>query len=51
MQKYKIDVRPSPGYENIIRQLALGDGYDKFLCELMKIEITQKQEAGQRRRI
>lgn len=40
-----------PGYENVVRQLAPGDGYDKFLCELMKIEIMQRQEAGQRRRI
>ncbi len=40
-----------PGYENIIRQLAPGDGYDNFLCELMKLEVLQRQEAGQRRRI
>ncbi len=40
-----------PGYENIIRQLAPGDGYDKFLCQLMKLEALQRQEAGQRRRI
>jgi DNA replication protein DnaC len=40
-----------PGYENVIRQLDPGDGYDKFLCELMKLEIIQRQEAGQRRRI
>ena len=40
-----------PGYENVVRQLAPRDGYDKFLCELMKIEIMQRQEAGQRRRI
>jgi DNA replication protein DnaC len=40
-----------PSYENVVRQLAPGDGYDKFLCELMKIEIMQRQEAGQRRRI
>lgn len=38
-------------YENIIRQLSPSDGYDKFLCELMKIEVTQRQETGQRRRI
>jgi len=40
-----------PGYENIIRQLAPGDGYDKFLCQLMKLEALHRQEAGQRRRI
>ena len=39
------------GYENIIRQLTPQDGYDKFLCELMKLELSQRQEAGQRRRI
>lgn len=38
-------------YENIVRQLSPGDGYDKFLCELMKLELSQRQEAGQRRRI
>lgn len=39
------------GYENVIRQLSPGDGYDKFLSELMKLELSQRQEAGQRRRI
>jgi DNA replication protein DnaC len=39
------------GYENVIRQLTPGDGYDKFLCEMMKVEVLQRQEAGQRRRI
>ena len=39
------------GYENIVRQLSPGDGYDKFLSELMKLELSQRQEAGQRRRI
>lgn len=38
-------------YENVARQLSPGDGYDKFLCELMKLEVCQRQEAGQRRRI
>lgn len=38
-------------YENVIRQLAPGDGYDQFLCQLMKLELAQRQEAGQRRRI
>jgi DNA replication protein DnaC len=38
-------------YENVARQLSPGDGYDKFLCEMMKQELTQRQEAGQRRRI
>ncbi len=40
-----------PEYEKVIRQLSPGDGYDKFLCEIMKVEILQRQEAGQRRRI
>lgn len=39
------------GYENIIRQLSPSDSYDKFLCELMKLEVSQRQETGQRRRI
>ncbi|KLU63605.1 chromosomal replication initiator protein DnaA [Peptococcaceae bacterium CEB3] len=39
------------GYENVVRQLSPGDGYDKFLCETMKIEVLQRQVAGQRRRI
>ncbi len=38
-------------YEKVVRQLTPGDGYDKFLCEIMKIEIMQRQEAGQSRRI
>ncbi len=38
-------------YENVIRQLNPGDGYDKFLCEMMKLELGQRQETGQRRRI
>ena len=38
-------------YENVVRQLSPDDGYDKFLCELMKLEVRQRQEAGQRRRI
>lgn len=40
-----------PNYEQVVRQLSPGDGYDKFLCELMKLEVLQRQEAGQRRRI
>lgn len=40
-----------PNYEKVIRQLSPGDGYDKFLCELMKLEVLQQQDAGQRRRI
>lgn len=38
-------------YEQVARQLSPGDGYDKFLCELMKVEVLQRQDAGQRRRI
>ena len=34
------------GYENVVRQLSTSDGYDKFLCELMKLELTQRQESG-----
>ncbi|WP_415537384.1 hypothetical protein [Dehalobacter sp. 4CP] len=50
---YAKQLRPPTfsGYENIIRQLSPGDGYDKFLCELMKAELRQRQEAGQLRRI
>jgi DNA replication protein DnaC len=39
------------GYENVVRQLSSGDGYEKFLCEIMKLELSQRHEAGQRRRI
>lgn len=39
------------GYENVARQLSPGDGYDKFLCETMKLEVFQRQVAGQKRRI
>jgi DNA replication protein DnaC len=39
------------GYENVIRQLSSGDGYEKFLCEIMKVELSQRQETSQRRRI
>ena len=38
-------------YEQVLRQLEPGDGYDQFLLELMKNELNQRQEAGQRRRI
>ncbi len=38
-------------YEQVIRQLEPGDGYDQFLLELMKNELNQRQEAGQKRRI
>jgi len=40
-----------PNYENVVRQLSPGDGYDKFLAEIMKLEVLQRQEAGQKRRI
>jgi hypothetical protein len=30
-----------PHYENVIRQLSPGDGYDKFLSELLKLEVLQ----------
>lgn len=39
------------GYEKVIRQLAPGDGYDKFLCELLKQELSQRQATSQKRRI
>lgn len=39
------------GYENVVRQLSSGDGYDKFLCETMGLEVSQRQIAGQKRRI
>ncbi len=38
-------------YEHVIRQLEPGDSYDKFLCELMKMELLQRQETGQKRRV
>lgn len=38
-------------YEQVLRQLEPGDGYDQFLLELMKTELNQRQEAGQKRRI
>ncbi len=38
-------------YEQVLRQLSPGDGYDQFLLELMKNELNQRQEAGQKRRI
>jgi DNA replication protein DnaC len=38
-------------YENVVRQLDPCEGYDKFLCQLMKLEVLQRQEAGQKRRI
>lgn len=40
-----------PAYEQVVRQLSPEDGYDRFLCEMMKVEVVQRQEAGQRRRI
>lgn len=39
------------GYENVVRQLTPGDSYDKFLCETMKLEVLQREVAGQKRRI
>jgi DNA replication protein DnaC len=38
-------------YENVVRQLSPDDGYDQFLCELLKLEVRQQQESSQRRRI
>lgn len=38
-------------YESVIRQLSPGDGYDKFLCGTLKLEVSQRQIAGQKRRI
>ena len=38
-------------YESIIRQLSSSDGYEKFLIELMKQELSERQETGQKRRI
>src|SRR5690554_5586065 len=38
-------------YEKVIRQLTPGDGYDKFLCELLKQELSQRQVTSQKRRI
>lgn len=38
-------------YDTVARHLDPGDGYDKFLCGMMRQELSQRQEAGQRRRI
>lgn len=38
-------------YENITRQLSSSDGYDQFLCQLMELEVKQRQETSQRRKI
>ena len=38
-------------YDTVIRQLEPSDGYEKFLIELMKQEISERHEAGQKRRI
>jgi DNA replication protein DnaC len=38
-------------YENVVRQLSPNDGYDRFLCELMKCELMHRREASQKRRI
>jgi len=38
-------------YESVVRQLAPDDSYEKFLSELMKMELLQRQETGQKRRI
>lgn len=34
-----------------MRQLSPGDGYDKFLCDTMQLEVSQRQIASQKRRI
>lgn len=39
------------GYENVVRQLSPGDGYDRFLCDTMQLEVVQRQLAGQKRRL
>ena len=38
-------------YENVIRQLSPSDSYEQFLCQLMELEINQRQETSQRRKI
>lgn len=38
-------------YESIIRQLCVTDGYEKFLIELMKQELSERQETSQKRHI
>jgi DNA replication protein DnaC len=40
-----------PGYEQVIRQMEPGEGFAQFLIEVMKVELAQRQDAGQRRRI
>lgn len=39
------------GYEDVIRQLQPDEGYEDFLKQLMKLEVAQRQENLQRRRI
>ncbi|MGL4953761.1 MAG: ATP-binding protein, partial [Culicoidibacterales bacterium] len=38
-------------FESIVRQLQPSDGYDEFLKQLLKIELDQRQENLQNRRI
>lgn len=38
-------------YEKVIRQLSTTDGYEQFLIELMKQEISERSVTGQKRRI
>jgi len=40
-----------PHYESVVRQLSPGEGYDTFLCTLMKREVSHRREASQKRRI
>lgn len=38
-------------YEQVIRQLSPSDGYEEFLIQMMKTELSERAEAGQKRRI
>jgi DNA replication protein DnaC len=38
-------------YDDVVRQLDAGQGYDHFLRDMMKREVEQRQENQQRRRI
>ncbi len=47
----KLRVPTFANYEQVARHLSPNDGYDRFLCALMKTELQQRQESSQKRRI
>ncbi|MDS1030051.1 ATP-binding protein [Bacillota bacterium LX-D] len=50
---YAKNIRTSSfiNYENVIRQLEPGESYEHFLRNLMKIEVSQRQENQQKRKL